>query len=66
MYTVCEPSSLLERAGWKVIRAYENIETLEPFTHKAIFKGNRSMNIVAKASKRVMQKEVSIHHRWMI
>lgn len=49
IYSVCELSSLLDRAGWKVTKAYENIETLQPFTERAIFKGNRSMNIVAKA-----------------
>ena len=27
IYSVSELSSLLERAGWKVIRAYENIQT---------------------------------------
>lgn len=50
IYSVSELSSLLERAGWKVTEAYESIEGLQPFTHKAIFKGTTSMNIVAKAS----------------
>jgi len=49
VYSVSEFSSLLERAGWKVVAAYENIEALQPFTHRAIFKGTRSMNLVAKA-----------------
>ena len=49
MYSVCELASLLEKVGWKVYKAYENIETLQPFSHRAIFKGNKSMNIVAKA-----------------
>jgi hypothetical protein len=50
IYSVSELSSLLERAGWKVTKAYESIEDLQPFTHKAIFKGTTSMNIVAKAT----------------
>jgi ubiquinone/menaquinone biosynthesis C-methylase UbiE len=49
IYSVCELSSLLGRAGWTVVDVYEDIETLKPFTNGAIFKGNRSMNIVAKA-----------------
>lgn len=49
VYSVSELSSLLERAGWKVIGAYEDLQTLEPFTGNAIFKGNTSMNLVAKA-----------------
>jgi ubiquinone/menaquinone biosynthesis C-methylase UbiE len=49
VYSVSEISSLLKRAGWKVTGAYENIETLQPFTNRAIFKGDRSMSIVAKA-----------------
>jgi ubiquinone/menaquinone biosynthesis C-methylase UbiE len=49
IYSVSELSSLLERAGWKVTRAYESIEDLQPFTHRAIFKGTTSMNIVAEA-----------------
>lgn len=50
IYSVSELSSLLERAGWKVTKAYESIEDLQPFTHRAIFKGTTSMNIVAKAA----------------
>jgi ubiquinone/menaquinone biosynthesis C-methylase UbiE len=49
VYSVSELSSLLERAGWKVISAYESIEGLRPFTAEAIFKGPTSMNLVAKA-----------------
>lgn len=50
IYSVSELSSLLERAGWKVTNVYESIEDLQPFTHRAIFKGTTSMNIVAKAT----------------
>jgi ubiquinone/menaquinone biosynthesis C-methylase UbiE len=49
VYSVSELASLLKRAGWKITGVYENIETLQPFTNRAIFKGNRSMSIVAKA-----------------
>jgi len=52
IYSVSELSSLLKRAGWTVTEAYENIEDLQPFTHKAIFKGATSMNVVAKATTR--------------
>jgi ubiquinone/menaquinone biosynthesis C-methylase UbiE len=50
IYSVSELSSLLGRAGWKVTKVYESIEGLYPFTHRAIFKGTTSMNIVAKAN----------------
>jgi ubiquinone/menaquinone biosynthesis C-methylase UbiE len=50
VYSVSELSSLLERAGWRVTEAYESIEDLQPFTHRAIFKGSNSMSIVAKAT----------------
>jgi ubiquinone/menaquinone biosynthesis C-methylase UbiE len=50
VYSVSELSSLLERAGWKVTEAYESIKDLQPFTHRSIFKGTTSMNIVAKAT----------------
>jgi len=50
IYSVSELSSLLERAGWRVTKAYESIVGLQPFTHKAMFKGTTSMNIAAKAS----------------
>jgi ubiquinone/menaquinone biosynthesis C-methylase UbiE len=50
VYSVSELSSLLERAGWKVSEVYESIEDLQPFTHRSIFKGTTSMNIVAKAT----------------
>jgi len=49
IYSVSELSSLLKRAGWKVTKAYERIEDLQPFTHRAIFKGATSMTVVAKA-----------------
>jgi ubiquinone/menaquinone biosynthesis C-methylase UbiE len=50
IYSVSELSSLLEKAGWRVTKVYESIEDLQPFTHRAIFKGTTSMNIVAEAS----------------
>lgn len=49
IYSVSELSSLLQRAGWKVTKAYESIEDMQPFTHRAIFKGATSMTVVAKA-----------------
>jgi ubiquinone/menaquinone biosynthesis C-methylase UbiE len=49
VYSVSELSSLLERAGWKVVRAYENVDGLRPFTANAIFKGPTSMNLLARA-----------------
>jgi len=49
VYSVSELSSLLERAGWRVTKAYENIETLRPFSAEAIFMGHTSMNLVANA-----------------
>lgn len=49
IYSVSELSSLLQRAGWKVTQAYESIEDMQPFTHRAIFKGATSMTVVAKA-----------------
>jgi hypothetical protein len=49
IYTVSELSSLLQRAGWELTKAYENIEALQPFTHRAIFKGPTSMTVVARA-----------------
>jgi hypothetical protein len=49
IYSVSELSSLLQRAGWKVTKAYESIEDMQPFTHRAIFRGATSMTVVAKA-----------------
>jgi ubiquinone/menaquinone biosynthesis C-methylase UbiE len=49
IYSVSELSLLLQRAGWKVTEAYEDIKDLQPFTHKAIFKGSTSMTVVAEA-----------------
>jgi hypothetical protein len=49
VYTVSELSSLLQRAGWDVTKAYESIDDLQPFTHRAILKGATSMTVVAKA-----------------
>jgi SAM-dependent methyltransferase len=49
IYTVSELSSLLQRAGWKVTEAYEDIKDMQPFTHEAIFKGSTSMTVVAEA-----------------
>jgi SAM-dependent methyltransferase len=49
VYTVSELSSLLKRAGWKVARAYEDLQDLEPFTHRSAYKGTSSMNLIARA-----------------
>jgi hypothetical protein len=48
-YSVSELASLLQRAGWKVTEAYEDIVDLESFTHRAIFKASTSMTVVATA-----------------
>jgi len=49
VYTPSELSSLLKRAGWEAVAVYSNIATQEPFTEQTIYKGNRSMNLIAKA-----------------
>jgi SAM-dependent methyltransferase len=62
VYSVSELSSLLGRAGWKVIEVYESLKDLQPFTHEAIFKGTTSMSVVAKAIDDLGRIESS-HHR---